>query len=73
MSKRPDPLATLQLSIELLRRIPRRGTITTTELHQQLSNAGFERDPRTIQRTLETLSEAYDIERDHSAKPHRYC
>jgi predicted DNA-binding transcriptional regulator YafY len=72
MAKRPDPLVTLQLSIELLRRIPKRGTITTTELHQQLENAGHERELRTIQRTLETLSEVYDIERDDTAKPYRY-
>ncbi len=72
MPKRPDPLVTLQLSIELLRRIPRRGTISTSELRQQLKNAGFERQPRTIQRMLETLSEVYDIERDDSAKPYRY-
>ncbi len=72
MPKRPDPLVTLQLSIELLRRIPKRGTISTTELHQQLKSAGHERELRTIQRTLETLSEVYDIERDDSVKPYRY-
>lgn len=30
MPKRPDSLETLQLSLELLRRIPRRGTVTAT-------------------------------------------
>ncbi len=73
MPKRPDPLDTLQLSIELLHRIPRRRSISTTELHQQLKNAGFERKPRTIQRMLETLSEVFNIERDDTAKPFRYC
>src|ERR1035437_10358817 len=73
MPKRPDPLDTLQLSIELLHRIPRRRSISTTELHQQLKNAGLERKPRTIQRMLETLSEVFNIERDDSAKPYRYC
>ena len=72
MSKRPNSLETLQLSLELLRRIPKRGTITAPELHQQLWNAGFEREPRTIQRLLQTLSESYDIERDDSSKPYRY-
>ena len=72
MPKRPDSLETLQLSLELLRRIPKRGTITAPELRQQLRGAGFEREPRTIQRLLQTLSEFYDIERDDSSKPYRY-
>jgi len=72
MPKRPDSLETLQLSLELLRRIPKRGTITATELRLQLLDAGFGREPRTIQRLLETLSEFYDIERDDSSKPYRY-
>lgn len=72
MAKRPDSLETLQLSHELLRRIPKRRTITAAELHQQLKEAGYEREMRTIQRQLETLSEFYDIERDDSSKPYRY-
>ena len=73
MSKRRDPLETLQLALELLRRIPKGRTITATELRLQLRDAGFEREPRTIQRLMETLSEFYDIERDDSTKPYRYC
>lgn len=72
MAKRPDSLETLQLSHELLRRIPKGRTITAPELHQQLTEAGYEREMRTIQRQLETLSEFYDIERDDSSKPYRY-
>ena len=72
MAKRPDSLETLQLSHELLRRIPKGRTITAPELHQQLMDAGYEREMRTIQRQLETLSEFYDIERDDSSKPYRY-
>ena len=76
MPKRPDALETLQLSLELLRRIPKRGSITATELRLQLKDAGFEREPRTIQRLLETLSDPdstfYGIERDDSSKPYRY-
>ena len=72
MAKRPDSLETLQLSHELLRRIPKGRTITAPELHQQLMEAGYEREMRTIQRQLETLSEFYDIERDDSSKPYRY-
>lgn len=72
MPKRPDSLETLQLSLELLRRIPRRGTVTATELRLQLREAGFEREPRTIQRLLQTLSEFGAIERDDRSKPYRY-
>ena len=72
MAKRPDSLETLQLSHELLRRIPKGRTITAPELHQQLTEAGYEREMRTIQRQLGTLSELYDIERDDSSKPYRY-
>ena len=73
MSKRPGFLETIPLSHELLRRIPKGRTITALELHQQLTDAGFERNMRTIQRQLEVLSEIYDIDRDDSTKPYRYC
>jgi len=72
MPKRPDSMEALQLSLELLRRIPKGRTITAAELLEQLTDAGFERDMRTIQRQLETLSEFYDIDRDDSSKPYRY-
>ena len=72
MSKRPDSLETLQISHELLRRIPKGRTVTAPELHQQLADAGFERDMRTIQRQLETLAELYELDRDDSSKPYRY-
>ena len=48
MPKRPDSLETLQIALELVRRIPKGRTITATELRQQLSDAGFERDMRTM-------------------------
>ena len=75
MPKSPDSLETLKLALELLRRIPKGRTITAPELRQQLIDADskFEREPRTIQRLLETLSTFYDIERDDSSKPYRYC
>jgi predicted DNA-binding transcriptional regulator YafY len=73
MPKRPDSLETLQLSLQLLRRIPKGRTVTASELHQQILDLGFDRDLRTIQRLLETLSESFDIERDDSSKPYRYC
>lgn len=75
MKEKEDALTTLKLSLELLNRIPKGRTITAPELRQQLidANSEFKRAPRTIQRLLETLSMLYDIERDDSSKPYRYC
>lgn len=72
MPKRPAAQETLALSLELLRRIPQRGGITASELHTQLREAGFEREPRTIQRLLKMLCDHCDIERDDNSKPYRY-
>lgn len=72
MPKRPDTLETTLLAIELLRRIPRSRRITATELHEQMRHAGIDRDLRTIQRQLDTLSEHFDIERDDRARPYGY-
>lgn len=68
-SNNPD---TLQFSLQLLKRIPRGRKITASQLQSQLADAGFERDLRTIQRQLETLSEQFDIERDTRSKPYGY-
>ena len=72
MAKRSDTLETTLLAVELLRRIPRGRKVTASELHQQLVDAGIERDLRTIQRQLEVLSEHFEIERDDSSKPYGY-
>lgn len=72
MPKRPDTLETVQLALELLRRIPRGRKVSAAELHDQLNQAGFARDLRTIQRQLEMLSEHFDIERDDSSRPYGY-
>ena len=78
MPKRPDSLETLQLTLELLKRIRKDRAVTASELRQKLMEVDrkFTRELRTIQRLLETLSdpdfEACDIERDESSKPYRY-
>lgn len=72
MAKRSNNLDTVQFSLHLLKRIPRGRKVTATELQVQLAEAGFERDLRTIQRQLETLSEHFDIERDTRSKPYGY-
>ncbi|GHU26257.1 hypothetical protein AGMMS50256_03050 [Betaproteobacteria bacterium] len=72
MPKRPDALETVWLCLELLKRIPRGRKISTTELFEQLKEAGIEREIRTIQRQLDTLSERFEIERDDRSKPYGY-
>jgi predicted DNA-binding transcriptional regulator YafY len=72
MAKRSDTLETVLLAVELLRRIPRGHKVTASELHRQLTDAGIDRDLRTIQRQLEMLSEHFEIERDDRSKPYGY-
>lgn len=72
MGKRASTLETTLLAIELLRRIPRSHKITAEELHRQLADAGFERDVRTIQRQLETLSEHFKLDVDMRSRPYGY-
>ncbi|MBU1215706.1 MAG: WYL domain-containing protein [Gammaproteobacteria bacterium] len=72
MSKRSDTKESVLLALELMRRIPRKGTITTKELHEQLADTEVSRDLRTIQRQVEMLSEHFEIERDDRSKPYGY-
>lgn len=72
MAARSDTLETVRLALELLRRIPRTRKVTANELHEQLKNAGIDRDLRTIQRQLEMLSRHFEIERDDQSKPYGY-
>lgn len=72
MNQRSNTQETLVIALELLRRIPRSRKITAKELHEQLQAAGFNRDLRTIQRSLEMLSAHFDIERDERSKPYGY-
>ncbi len=72
MPKRSDTLETAILILEILKRIPKQRKITASELHNQLVNEGFDRDLRTIQRHLDTLSEHFDLERDDRSKPYGY-
>lgn len=73
MAKRSDTKETVLLALELMRRIPRKRQVTTTELCKQLEDTNIKRDLRTIQRQLDMLSEHFDIERDDSSKPFKYC
>lgn len=65
-------METVIFTLELLRRIPRNGMVSAPQLQEQLREAGFERDLRTIQRQLEALSGHFGIKRDESSKPYGY-
>ena len=71
MPKRPDTRETVLLALELLKRIPRSRKVSARELHEQLP-ADLGRDLRTVQRQLDMLAQAFDIERDDSSKPYGY-
>jgi hypothetical protein len=73
LPKPPNSLETLQIGLELLRRIPKGRSVTAPQLKRQLAEAGIDRDIRTIERQLETLSGHFGINRDESSKPYRYC
>ena len=73
MTQRPNTLDTVLCTIELLRRIPRHRKTSATELRQQLADAGFQRDIRTIQRHLDALCRQFaDLECDTTSKPYGY-
>ena len=65
-------METLNVGLELLRRIPRGRTVTAPQLKRQLAEAGIERNVRTIERHLEALSRQFEIDRDEGSKPYHY-
>ena len=71
--KRSNTMETLQLALELLRRIPRGRKVTASQLHEELIQADITRELRTIQRQLDMLAQNFDIERDDREKPYGYC
>lgn len=72
MGKRSDTLETTLLALELLNRIPRGQRTTAAQLHQQLRDAGIDRNKRSIERLLDMLSANFEIERDDRSKPYSY-
>jgi predicted DNA-binding transcriptional regulator YafY len=64
---------TLRIQLELMRRIPRDRLVTTQELCKQIKAAGYDRDIRSIQRMLKSLSEAdFGIECDERGNQYGY-
>jgi len=74
MATQKDPLHTMQAAVEILRFIPKRGSISTQELVQRLDAANLPRTERAVQRWLKVLCESgrHDIEREDAGKPYRY-
>lgn len=72
MPRRPDALETVRLVLELLKRIPKHRKVSAPELHQQLRDAGLDRDLRTIQRQLDMLADHFEIDRDERNRPYGY-
>lgn len=55
--------------LDLLTLVPRRGRLSTTQLHQRLQARGHDVSVRTVQRDLEELTATYPIECDTRSKP----
>ena len=72
MPKRPHTLETVAIYMEILRRIPRHGKKTVAQLHEELLQAGFERDRRSIERHVKELCEQFGIVCDDQSKPYSY-
>ena len=64
--------SSLKFQLELLRLIPKNQAISSLELQAKLQNLGIERDLRSIQRTLKTLCEQFDIDCNMQDKPYSY-
>lgn len=72
MAKRSGTVETVLVALELLKHIPRTRRVSAEALHKRLSDAGIERDRRTIQRQLKLLSDHALISCDASNKPYSY-
>lgn len=60
MPKRPSDLDSTFFLLEILRRIPRQPRrITTSEMYSAITDAGFTKDKRSVQRALKKLSDYF--------------
>ena len=75
MPKRPSGIDSTLFLLEILRRIPKKPyRLTTSEIFESMKKAGFEKDKRSIQRALKTLSEHFDdLECDDRDNEYAYC
>ena len=72
MPQRPPGLETLQLALQLLKNIPRHKFVSASDMLKRLDEKDIKRDLRTVQRQLDMLSKAFDIECDTRSKPYGY-
>lgn len=72
MSSRTNTIDAVELYIEILWRIPCTQKITAKQLYEQLKEAGYPREKRTIERHLVNLCKRFSIERDVSSRPYGY-
>ena len=71
MKGKASTLETLRFTLELLKRIPRTHKVSAPELYRQLSDAGLERDLRTVQRQLDELAQHAGLSRTALAERFR--
>ena len=73
MTRDTSSLQEAKMLLEVLKRIPLNRKISTTDLHQQLTAAGYELSRRTLQRYLKALSESdMGVQCDDKSKPFGY-
>jgi hypothetical protein len=74
--RRPDIAESVLIGLEILSRIPRgKSRVTSVQLHEQLVDAGIQRDLRSVQRLLDSFYkqfQALGLERDERGKPYGY-
>ncbi len=70
--KNQTQITTATLLLAIMHHIPRKGKISTGEIHQRLTDAGHNLSIRAVQRYLKQITENFDVECDDSSKPYGY-
>ncbi len=71
-NKNQTQITTAIILLEIMHHIPRKGKISTSEIHQRLLDAGHKLSLRAVQRYLKQLTEHFDVVCDDSSKPYGY-
>ena len=72
MAPRNDDMSSVMALLEILRRMPKVGAISTKDIQNHLADAGYNLSDRTVQRYMNLLSEHFDIKCDARSKPYGY-
>ena len=70
--REPAAGETLQMTLAILKMIPKVGKVSTSQIKQRLDAMGIERTTRTIQRTMDMLSREFPVEQDNTSRPYGY-